>query len=348
MKIVVSPGPTFSSNPFFNLLNEEMRKKGHGIFAPRLQTMLHADIFHVNFPEHFVSERKNLFAAAISAAAMLTLMLIHKMRGKKLVWTVHDVLPLRNRYPALCETYMRAVKSMVDLFVFLSDTSRAVFVEQNPLLRAKSMITLFHPGFPTEVLTAQERAAARERLGVAPDEFVVGFLGDIKPYKNIEFLDNIPDTLPDGRPVKLLVAGKADKTDINAFEAALEKRGTLRINRRIDDAELMVLIQAVDLAALPYRWGWNSGLLMLVLSCEQRCLVSALPIFKELEPIIGRSWIKTIDINAPEIRQMTPGVLGNIASQSVHAPEPLQALRTYLDAHTFEKLADKLLGLYQA
>jgi hypothetical protein len=76
-------------------------------------------------------------------------------------------------------------------------------------------------------------------------------------------------------------------TEIEAPLSRILPKRMVRIKERISDQDLVDMIRAVDFVLLPYLRGSNSGFSMLVLSCGQRLLCSALPMFRELQNRLG-------------------------------------------------------------
>jgi hypothetical protein len=144
-----------------------------------------------------------------------------------------------------------------------------------------------HGPYQVSATSQQRQGELRERLSGGGDCLLVGFFGDIRPYKNSEVLAYLPDQDAIGREIKIVVAGAADPTyNTTEIEVPLSRilpKRMVRIKERISDQDLADMIRAVDFVLLPYLRGSNSGFSMPVLSCGQRLLCSALPMFRELQ-----------------------------------------------------------------
>ena len=166
-------------------------------------------MLHLNFPTHYISENGALRAWFYSSLFAAYLLLVRLAR-RKIIYTVHDVVPFRSRNARLSKRFLQLTHGVTDVFVFLSRSSRAAFVELYPEDEAKPWVLAEHGPYPTTPLSQAERAARRQEIVGDGDGFLVGFLGSIKPYKNLAAVQSLPHSLRDGRPVRVLVAGKAE------------------------------------------------------------------------------------------------------------------------------------------
>ena len=88
----------------------------------------------------------------------------------------------------LLQLYLLCVRVLVDAYVFMSPSSEAEFVKSFPRAREKTAWHVPHGPYPVAAVSPQRRAEPRERLSGGANCLLVGFLGDIRPYKNPEAL----------------------------------------------------------------------------------------------------------------------------------------------------------------
>ena len=178
----------------------------------------------------------------------------------------------------------------------------------------------------------------------------MGFFGDIRPYKNAEVLAYLPDQDAIGRQIKIVVAGAADPTyNTTEIEAPLSRilpKRMVRIKERISDQDLVDVIRAVDFVLLPYLRGSNSGFSMLVLSCGQRLLCSALPMFRELQNRLGPPWVHIFDHHAKNLSAELEAALSRVQHDVVD-PDATSRLAAFLDECSFDHGAQRLYQLYR-
>ena len=290
-------------NKFFGHLLGAMEQRGLVIVPPRLKplALFRYDVLHLNFPSHHISESG--FGRAFLLSMLLGgYLLVARLLRRAVIYTVHDVVPLRPRHGLLLRGFLGFLHRVVSALVFLSPSSRRLFTQAYPHAARKRWTFAPHGPYDVTRLGASDRAARRQRLVGGRAAFIVGFVGAIKPYKSIEALQHLPERLPDGRDVHVVVAGRVEA----GYEALAEQvLGTIpaerltRIEGRLSDEDLDHLIQTVDLVLLPYRRGSNSGAAVLVLSNHGRLAGSELGIFQELGAQPGAPWAYALNPDDP-------------------------------------------------
>ena len=70
----------------------------------------------------------------------------------------------------------------------MSLSSEAEFVKIFPRTMTKKVCHVPHGPYPVSATSQQRQAELRERLSGGGDCLLVGFFGDIRPYKNAEVL----------------------------------------------------------------------------------------------------------------------------------------------------------------
>jgi len=351
LRILSLPGKDFGGNPYPKLFCESLEKVG--MFVVNIHTSqakyFKFDILHVHWPEFYVTERP-AYIAIVLAPTVLVYMLVTKLLRKKIVWTVHDVTPVKGRHARLLQLYLLCVRVLVDAYVFMSPSSEAEFVKLFPRARKKTAWHVPHGPYPVASISPQRRAELRERLSGGANCLLVGFLGDIRPFKNPEALAYLPHQDSIGREIKIVVAGAVDSTyDTKEIEASLSRiplKHLIRIRERLSDQRLTDIIGAVDVVLLPYLRGSNSGFSMLVLSCGQRLLCSALPMFRDLANRPGPPWVYVFDHRTKDLSAELEAALSRFQHDVVDT-DAKSRLQAFLDDCSFDRGARQLRQLYE-
>ena len=310
---------------------------------------LRFDIISIHFPAHFIAERSLWYALIRSSLTLLFFIVATKVWRRKIVYTVHDVVPFEPRAEWLLWPFLRTMHRLTSGYMFLSETSRREFIERFPEERKKPFIRVDHCSFPVSASDPAADAALRGKLmGPLSQTFVVGFLGSIKPYKGIETLTALPLELDCGTPVSLLVAGRANAKRRPAVDAVLEQVQVplVRLDQSLSDAELGSLVRAVDVVILPYTKGWNSGMVMLVLSLTGRLLLADRPIFEELEAELGPPWVYVFGNSPRERADQLKSRLSAINREPV-TPDDQARLTAFTSARTPDAGGRSLLQFYR-
>ena len=350
-----SPSPTlrlFSlpgrghENRYFDLMLDALEARGVRVVPADMRhlLLLRFNVLHLNFPTHYVTQSGPVRAAA-SSALFAGVFLLARLFRRRIIYTVHDVMPLSVRNEWLLWRYSAFVRRCVDGYIFLSASSRASFLERFPDQAGKPWRLAPHGPYPADLLSASERADRHDAIA-GGGALLVGLLGVVKPYKNVAALARLPEQLANGRRVHLVVAGPAEVGHEAAVEAALALRsssGVTRLPARLSNRELDLLVQSVDVVLLPYQRGSNSGAALLVLSNRSRLIGSSLPIFRELAEELGAPWV-LVSEDTPEGWR---SVLEQVAAQAPDAADRAR-LERYLDTHSFAAGADAIVSLCRA
>jgi hypothetical protein len=86
-------------NPYTFLLYQHVRKLGVSVTEFSLRTDLeskNADIWHIHWPES-EANRPNILLAIIGSMRVLMAILLCRLYGVKIVWTVHNIEPHEKR-----------------------------------------------------------------------------------------------------------------------------------------------------------------------------------------------------------------------------------------------------------
>src|SRR5438105_15783735 len=100
------------------------------------------------------------------------------------------------------------------------------------------------------------------------------------------------------------------------------------------------------LCSLPYARGSNSGFSMLVLSCGQRLLCSALPMFRDLRKRLDPPWVYVFDHRAKDLSAELEAALSRFQHDVLEADAKAR-VEAFLDDCSFDHGAQRLCLLYE-
>ena len=189
MRVLSLPGRGYRTNPYFDAFCDALRDAAVEVVAPRSRAtmMFRFDILHIHFPEHYVLDHP-LGTALRRGLAFLAYATIAKLLGKKVVWTVHDALPNHSRNGWLLWPHLRYVRALIDAYIFMSPASEARFFAAFPRRDGVAVWHLPHGTFDIAAMVPAQRDALRRELTGGVDCLLVSYIGEIKPYKNVEAL----------------------------------------------------------------------------------------------------------------------------------------------------------------
>lgn len=276
-------------NPYNWLLYQHVRARGHDVveFTRANATAGRFDVLHIHWPE-IAWERLSGPSAALKAAAIIALFSLMKLKGTRIVWTVHNLRSHDQKHPLLERAYYWALHMLCDGMIALSDVGRRLANERYPRLARRASVTIplghFRGHYPDDI----SRTEARRRLRIPPNVFLLGSFGRIRQYKNLPALVSAFRALGPG-DTQLLIAGDvADDVELSSLQGP----GVRVVPVHLADEELQHYYRAADLIVLPYRDILNSASAMLALSFGRPVLIPGVQTMQELQSSVGQHWIR--------------------------------------------------------
>jgi beta-1,4-mannosyltransferase len=289
--------PAGGANPYIPLLYEHLRKLGAEVldFSPAVLLRSPGAIWHIHWPERMLN-RKSALAAGLRAAALLTLAVVARLQGSKLVWTIHNLRPHEHDHPRIGRWFWPVFVRLLGSYIVLSEGARRPAERRHPGLRRMPGFVVPHGHYRGAYPDSVSREEARRHLGLSKNASVALFIGLIRPYKNVPHLIRTFRQLRDPES-RLVVAGEPlwpAISDAVREAAAGEPRVHLALGH-VPVAEVQVYLRAADLVVLPFSEPLNSGSALLALSFDRPVLVPRRGALAELEVAIGSEWVRTYE-----------------------------------------------------
>lgn len=300
---------TLSVNKFIDLFSASIALGGHAThaFSWKGRAGWSSDVVILHWPDQFFLKR-NWFGSLKSYAKLFMLRAARRLNGQRVVWVAHNVAPhdastvdgpLRDRF-----------FDALDGIIFLSQRSRQLVEQHYPQLQAKAQLVTVHGHYKDVALSPATPYRAPQ--GMAQ----LGYVGLIRPYKNLDTLITAAAELPDA--LRLSVSGMVSQ-DGAALLADLQARASgaphIALDARatpLDDAEMEQRIDACHGVVLPYRNILNSGSALHALSRNRPVLAPRIGSLPELQQHVGEDWLYLYD------GELTPQVLRAFV-QRLHA-----------------------------
>ncbi|MEA3265411.1 MAG: glycosyltransferase [Candidatus Fermentibacteria bacterium] len=177
----------------------------------------------------------------------------------KSVAICHNITP-HESFP-LAKVFSQRFFNRQDLLVVHSEQA-----EKEALLTGRKSIRLFHPIYDQYLATGLNRAEAREKLGLKPEEKALLFFGLVREYKGLDILIEACDLLPE--EYRIIAAGE------NYTDHHFESPRLLRENSFIPDDDVGTWFNAADIVVLPYRRASQSGIAQIALAFSKPMVVT--------------------------------------------------------------------------
>lgn len=303
-------------NPYTESLYASMKTFGADVTEFSTWGLLRTapSIWHLHWPDHVVN-RPSALQAVIRAAALLTLATLARVRGCKVVWTVHNLHSHERRHPGLEDWFWRHFVRRVDGYISLSRRGKELVLGRFPELGRV-------PGFVVPLGHYRDiyphgvsRQDARATLGIPQDTLVIGYVGRILTYKNVPHLVRTYRGMDVPRSV-LLVAGEPVSPEVGqaVLSAADGDRRVRLMLQHVPAEALQVYFGASDLVVFPYRDILNSSSALLALSFDRPVLVPRLGSMAELRECVGEDWVATYE------GELTPSALRQAVEWATATP----------------------------
>jgi D-inositol-3-phosphate glycosyltransferase len=200
------------------------------------------------------------------------LTLLYRLRGKRVVLTVHNVNKGRrdSKDTHLNRLTLRIQYRLADHIFVHTERMKLELSEEFGVQGARVTVIPFgiNNAVPNTCLSQSE---AKRHLGIQDDKKAILFFGRITPYKGLEYLINaFQQVLARRDDYRLIVAGRPEN-DCRRYWSAIQERirEDVRLGRillradHIPDDETELYFKAADVLVLPYRQVYQSGVLFL-------------------------------------------------------------------------------------
>lgn len=277
LKVLMMPDYS-AANPYQKLLSQTLENQNIQVFLPygysRVLPISRAfrkhqeiDILHLHWLCPYL-KGKNIVIKFIYALKFIIDILITKISGVKIVWTIHDHISHEAQFPKLEKWVQQNLINLVDRVIVHHSLAKQYFQENYTF--DKSKIDIIPHGHYREIYHhAIPQLEARKALGIPLTGKVYLNLGMLRPYKGLERLLKVwqenPEILQENH---LLIAGKA------LDESYLQKLTLLAANTQrvifygdfIEDKKIHLFFSAADVVVLPFEKILTSGSLILAMS----------------------------------------------------------------------------------
>jgi beta-1,4-mannosyltransferase len=303
-KLRIVAFPKHSRNPYIDLLYESVEQNEVIVTEGTLRELCFGDhaLVHYHWPEAFLIYRRarrrwNGFRKFIVE------ILVTKLRRKKIVWSMHNSEAHEEAGGLLPFLFRIILFWAVDGLIALSNTSYQIMIEHYPVLSRKPYLISWIGHYRSLYPDLPSRLEAKKQQGIQDEQFIVGYFGAIRHYKNVPVLVKVFKQLAD-RQMKLIIVGRCDD-DAQKNELIELAGDDPRIDLRLSflpEPEVPRLLRAVDLMVLPFSNTLNSSSALLALSLDIPVFVPAIGTLTEIEQVVGHSWVRTYqDVLTAEI-----------------------------------------------
>lgn len=205
-------------------------------------------------------------------------------RGIRLVWTVHNLASHDAEFFELEAQFNNFMARRAEIVIQLNDYTETICREMYTIGSAV-FVTIPHSsyqGIYADAVTVEE---ARRAFGIPESDSVIGFVGQVRPYKGIErLIETAAQIQRSGRKITVLIAGRPREGVDEELLRLVERHGVHCVHHFtfVDDEDLQLWFKATDVMVFPYRKVLNSGSAYLSSSFGTPCVLPREAQFEEL------------------------------------------------------------------
>lgn len=330
------PGHGYVHNAFMKIFLDALAGAGCRVTSLETVDAIAAapapDILLLHWAEQVFWESPDRWTLLAKIRRLLRL-LDRRPAGTRTVWLAHNLHPheARGLKQAIWRPYAEALSRRVDAVMTLSPGTLAPVREAFPALAGKAAGYVHHPLYPEARVPEARRAALRQARGWGDDVRVIGYCGQIRPYKGVPALVAAfrETALPH---LRLHIAGRCLAPALERElrdAAAADPRIGLDL-RNLPEPDFRDALALCDLFAAPFRDYLHSGSLVHALSAHRPVLTPATPFARALRDEVGGGWVRTYEgpltgalleraaqaapVAPPRLARLGPGAVGHEAA----------------------------------
>lgn len=273
--------PSFEENPYQTMLGQELKLKGVGVnywsyshgklpifkaaIAQKKKTGL--DLIHLHWIHTYLEGEDTINYSWLCFKFLLDI-IITRLYGIKIVWTVHNQLSHNAQFPKLELWTRQILAKLVNRLIFMSKSSLESTVHKYKFSSKKAAI-IPHGNYRKSYGPLVDKLAARQELNLPLTGEIYLNLGLLKPYKGVE---KLLETWQENRNIFkddiLLIAGKPyeEAYGEELIKMASEIEGVILYPEFVEDSKINLYFSAADVAVFPFKKILNSGSLVLAMS----------------------------------------------------------------------------------
>ena len=270
--------PYFKTNPYQQLLAASLGERGARVVgAKRIRDIRRLDpqIVHVHW-QHKLVAAPSWTGTLVKGARWACYLAGLKKKGKRLVWTVHNLVNHERIREKEERWFARHLGRWADEIIVHGVAARTRVAEAYEIDPSRIHV-IPHATYAGYYENRVSRDVARQRLGIDAGSFVFLFFGQLRRYKGLtELVRSFARAgLSDAR---LLIAGRSrgDKWKSELHQLCRNSEAITLDDRFIPDDEVQCYMNAADAVVLPYQDVLTSGAGVLAMSFAKAMILPGL------------------------------------------------------------------------
>lgn len=195
-------------------------------------------------------------------------LMLCKLMGLKIVWTIHNKLSHDSEFPQKELLLRKTLSKFADKLILHSQEAADVV---QPLYQTKfndKLAVIRHGNYDgCYPKPSDTRAALRAKHNIEPTQKVYLNFGSIKPYKGVEMLIDAANQLKDNSDIKFIIAGEPNTKQYQATLKRSIKSAQIHTDFNfLSDQDMVDYITLADAILLPFANTLTSGSAILAMT----------------------------------------------------------------------------------
>lgn len=234
------------------------------------------DVIHLHWPDSYIFGNGRI-SSTFKALVTVFCFFIIRVRGRRIVWTLHNLHNHENRFPFIEFVFLKFFLRIVHRIIAHCEVARtALAAEHGKFLLDKTSV-IPHGNYFQSYSNPPSRDQARKALNWQGENCYFVFLGNVRPYKGV--LDLVQAFQGAGlRNSKLFVAGRVfDQGDDDLVSRAIGTDPNIEFLPGFVSKELLVqYLAAADVFVTPFKEVLTSGSIILAMTFGLPCIAPGL------------------------------------------------------------------------
>lgn len=227
-------------------------------------------VIHVHWPDSYIYSSR-WYKSALKVVITLLSFRLLKLRGSRLVYTVHNLAGHEAEQQAIESFFFNSFLKMTDSLIVHCNCAKGLLKNAYSKIDLAKVVTIPHGHYRAAYPEPTSRTKSRIRLEIGPEERVFLYLGNIRPYKGVDDLVDAFALLKDPQ-ARLIVAGRV-QGHFDATIALMKSDSRITFMEGfVSDKELVDLLSASDVFVVPFKQVLTSGSIILAMSFGLPCI----------------------------------------------------------------------------
>lgn len=228
-------------------------------------------LIHIHWLYEFSTVRNGLFTRLFFTGYVLWILVLIKLTGYTLVYTIHDSLARDHQF-LFEKALTAAIILLSDHIICLSGSTVQELASMHIPVPRRKISLIPHGSYTGWYDNSIGIRKARRILDVPVSSFVLLYFGFIRQYKGVQDLLVCLEKIIRQHNMVIVLAGVCDdrqiESEINAFHKLYPSQSRLDL-KHIPDNEVQIYFNACDSAVFPFRHITNSGSVFLAASFKK-------------------------------------------------------------------------------